>query len=489
MARTLIRNAHVVTPEGVTLGDVLIDGERIEAVASPGYLGGADREVDASGLHLIPGVVDPEVHLGGYRSLEDDLDSETRAAAAAGVTTWGLHTVSPSLARSYREYKDSADVTVFSEVIPHFIEAANARSLVDMYFMPIIVTDNQAREIPRLAEQFGVISYKYYLHMLGGMLDVDPDYARRRGFFGFDDGTIFLGMDAAAQIPGGLVCLHCENWEISRILKERLIAAGRTDLGAWNDRSPDYTEAGHVRTYAYYADVCRCPVYVQHVTTDATVREVRWAKAQGTTIYGQCNPVYMTLPEDTWRLNVPLRDAEQMSRLWQYAARGDIDCVGSDHVNRHLPRREMASDNLWKLTSGFASRVEALLPIMLSEGVNKGRITLPRLVELCCEVPAKLFGLHPRKGVIRPGSDADLVLVDLHKRLTMRDRMVHSSAGWTIYDGWELEGWPVATWLRGQQIAAWNEAAQQNEITSQPFGRYLHRPLDTQRRVGAGVRS
>jgi len=175
---------------------------------------------------------------------------------------------------------------------------------------------------------------------------------------------------------------------------------------------------------------------------------------------------------------VPLRSKETIARMWEALAGGLIDSIGSDHVNYDKSREQMeVKGDVWKTQSGFPSRVEALLPIMLSEGVNKGRITLQRLVEVCCQNPAKIFGLHPQKGAIALGSDADLVIVDLDKSCKVNKDMIHSSAGWSIYEGWEIKGWPVMTILRGQVMMEWPEGEPKAKIVGKPMGKYIARQL------------
>ena len=166
--------------------------------------------------------------------------------------------------------------------------------------------------------------------------------------------------------------------------------------------------------------------------------------------------------------------------MWEALAGGLIDSIGSDHVNYDKSREQMeVKGDVWKTQSGFPSRVEALLPIMLSEGVNKGRITLQRLVEVCCLNPANIFGLHPQKGAIALGSDADLVIVDLDKSCKVNRDMIHSSAGWSIYEGWEIKGWPVMTILRGHVMMEWPEGEPKAKIVGKPMGKYIARQLVT----------
>jgi dihydropyrimidinase/dihydroorotase len=136
--------------------------------------------------------------------------------------------------------------------------------------------------------------------------------------------------------------------------------------------------------------------------------------------------------------------------------------------------------DVWKSVSGFSSRVEAYLQVMLSLGVNQGRISLERLVECCCENNAKVFGLFPKKGIIRVGSDGDLVVVDLNKKATVKPDMLYTSSGWSIYEGWEFTGWPVMTIVRGNIVAKWSDRSNSMEMVGDPVGRYVPRKLGSQ---------
>jgi len=155
--------------------------------------------------------------------------------------------------------------------------------------------------------------------------------------------------------------------------------------------------------------------------------------------------------------------------------------VGTDHVNHGVPRSEMeVKGDVWKSVSGFSSRVEAYMQVMLSLGVNQGRISLERMVEACCETNAKVFGLFPKKGIIRVGSDGDVVVVDVNKKATVKPDMLYTSSGWSIYEGWEFTGWPVMTIVRGNIVAEWSNKSNAMEMVGDPVGRYVPRRLGSQ---------
>jgi dihydropyrimidinase/dihydroorotase len=474
----VLKGGKIVTPDAVFAGSIAVENGKITAIAEDRNCPPAKKTIDVSGKYVIPGVVDPECHLGHAQLLEDDIKTETRAAVATGVTTWGMQLSSTVVRKSINEFQKPDDVPPWLRVFPLLTEIGDRHSMIDYYLTAKVMNDTHAFEIPQLAERHGVISFKTQLHLKSGTAVWDTWVGgRQQGIFGFDDGTVYAAMRNVARLgPPAIYSLHCENWEIARILQQDLIHAGRKDTGAWDDRSPAFCEAGHVRAYSYYAKITGCPLYIQHVTTPETVREIQRAKEDGVRVFGQTGSHYLSLPKDVWKINVPLRSQETIDRMWEALRDGFIDAVGSDHVNYGKSRKEMEVErDVWRTQSGFPSRVEALLPIMLSEGVNKGRITMQRLVEVCCSNPARIFGLLPQKGVLALGSDADLVVVDLDKRCRFSNDMVYCGAGWSIYDGWDIKGWPVMTISKGQVMMEWPDGERRPKIIGEPRGRYIHR--------------
>ncbi len=469
-ADLVLCNGMIVTPAGTIKGGVAIAEGEIVFVGEDSFLPRAEREIDLAGKYLLPGVIDPEVHLGGHRPLADDFRSETRAAAASGVTTWGMQLVSLAMTGGADKVKGPADIPTFTQALPFFYEASRSAA-IDFFLTPILGTDEHVAEIPTLADEHGITSFKLHLQMQGPWKSAWPAYA-------FDDGSVYATFQTVAKLGGpGIVLMHCENWEIARVLQQQLMEAGHTDMGAWDDRSPWFTEAAHARAYLYYAKVTGCPVYVVHVTTKETIEEVKKAKAEGVAVYGEIGTHYLVLHKDAWKINVPLRDRSTHDTLWHALASGDIDCIGSDHVAHTRTRKSMETGNVWTTVSGFPSRVEGMLPMMLSEGVNKRRISIERLAQVASENPARIFGLYPKKGAILPGSDADLVVVDLHRRAKITKDLLHTITPWSIYEGWEVTGWPVMTIVRGNIVMDWPEGEPRARVTDASVGRYFRRQL------------
>jgi dihydropyrimidinase/dihydroorotase len=471
-ADVVLKNGLVVTPAGTIEGGVAVSGGKITAIGQDSSLPPGTREIDLAGKYLLPGVIDPEVHLGGHRPLADDFQSETRAAAAAGVTTWGMQLVSLAITGGAEKVKGPADIPSFTKAMPLFYEASRSAA-IDFFLSPIMGTEEHVEEMPYLAAGHGITSFKLHLQMQGVWKPEWPAYS-------FDDGMIFSVFETVAKFGApAIALLHCENWEIARMLQKRLMAAGRTDMGAWDDRSPWFTEAGHARTYLYYARIAGCPVYVVHVTTKETIAEIEKAKAEGLTVYSEIGAHYLVLHKDAWKINVPLRDRRTHETLWQALASGAIDCVGSDHVAHTRSRQSMETGNVWTTISGFPSRVEGMLPMLLSEGVNKGRLSMERLAQVASENPARIFGLYPKKGAILPGADADFVVVDLKRRVKITRDMLHTITPWSIYEGWETNGWPVMTIVRGNIVMEWRDGQPRAWVTDAAVGQYQRRQLSS----------
>jgi len=467
-AEVVFKNGLVVTPGGTIEGGAAVVDGKIAAVGRDAFLPSAEREIDLAGNYLMPGAIDPECHLGSHRPLADDFQSETRAAAAAGVTTWGMQLVSLAITGGADKVKGPADIPSFTRAMPFYYEAARSAA-IDYFLTPILGTDEHVAEIPYLAREHGISSFKLHLQMQGPWKSSWPAYS-------FDDGSIYNVFAAVAKLGApAIALLHCENWEIARVLQERLVAAGRTDMGAWDDRSPAFTEAGHARSYLYYARIAGCPIYIVHATTAETFAEIEKARAEGLTVYSEIGTHYLVLHKDAWKINVPLRDRSTHETLWRALASGAIDCIGSDHVAHTRSRESMETGNVWTTISGFPSRVEGMLPMMLSEGVNQGRISIERLAQVASENPARIFGLYPRKGVIVPGADADLIVVDLKRRATIPKQLLHTITPWSIYEGWDVTGWPVMTLVRGNVVMEWPENEPRAKVTEASVGQYLKR--------------
>ena len=486
-ADLLIKNGRITTPAGTYTASIAVTNGRITAITTDSSGITAAETIDATGLNVLPGIVDSEAHPGCYNPFRKDLASESRAAAAAGVTTWGVHQPSTRLgAEPFVEYVQKEDVGPFLPVMPGCIKIIGEVSATDVFITPMVETDQQVAEIPQLASEFGITSYKLYCQSMKP--ELDKYWAGRKAGLGagFDDGVIFGVMQEVARLGGSAITqIHAENWQIARLFEKKLIADGRTDFAAWTDRSPDFCETHHVRSFGYLAKITGSPLFVQHASVRTTHEEILRLRGEGVRVYGNTGPswLYLEPNQEAWRINVPIRSPVEREAVWKALAndRG-VDSVSSDHVISWPPNQKesMFNDNIWKLRTGFTSRVEMLLPVMLSYGVNAGRITLERAVQVLCENPARIYGIYPKKGLIQVGSDADFCFVDLNRKVTVGKDQVVSGSGWSIVEGHTFTGWPVRTILRGKTTSHWKPGDAGPTVVSEgTHGRYLPRVAGT----------
>lgn len=267
---------------------------------------------------------------------------------------------------------------------------------------------------------------------------------------------------------------HAEDIEVIARILPAIRATGRQDLAAWAEARPGFCETLDVIRAIAIAKVTGCPIYFVHIHYPDSVGVITKAKEEGVNVIAETCPQYLVLNSSSdvsaplARIAPPLRDEASNSAMWQAIRDGVITCMGSDHCSTTTGM----SKDLWTAPQG-APGLETLLPIMLSEGVNKGRITLEKLVEVLCYNNAKAFGIYPQKGAIRVGSDADLVIVDLEKKVKLRAVNQHYAiSDYCLYEGWEVKGWPVLTMLRGTVVV------DDGRMVAKPgIGKYIPRTL------------
>ncbi|MBI4258553.1 MAG: amidohydrolase family protein [Thaumarchaeota archaeon] len=482
----VIRDGYVVTPEGVFLGGVAIDRERIVAVGGNANLPAADRTIDAKGQLILPGVVDPHTH-PGKRDFEADIRSESQAATTGGVTTMGAIIKSTRMGK----YVDvPSGIPSYKEAFPKAKEAVDKSSAVDMYFNFAIVTDEQAQEIPYYAKEFGVTSFKFYLGYMGGDKTTRRaglgDWCSRLGFpEGFDDGTVFLGFENIGKMgPPCIAHIHAENLAIGRIFYGRVFREGRRDLQAWSERSPGVCEAFHIRAYSYLSKVTNAPLYVVHLNTLEGLGEVLRAKAEGINIIAETCPQYIWIstsdnPPGVWgKSSPPVRERHVAEGLIGALKDGHIFCMGTDHCpnlqDSHMGWDMIPPSSIGVFRGASSSGMQTLLPSMLHYGVRNARLSMEHVVQVCCKNPAYAAGLYPKKGALCVGSDADVIVVDPKLTRKVTPETIHSPY-LAFFRERELTGWPTLTLVRGEVVM------RDGEVVGKPgHGKYVERKLGHQ---------
>jgi dihydropyrimidinase len=422
---TLIRGGTVVDAGRREKADVLVRGETVDRVAAD--LAAADRVIDATGCYVLPGVVDVHTH----PVYVDDLESLPVTAAHGGVTTV-IH------------YAYAKPGTGLVEAIRRFREEAERVSILDFALHGgLFDPKRQSGEIPAAMAE-GVTSFKMFMTYakLGWMTD---DYQLMRT------------LDLLGRV-GGMGMVHAENGLATDYLEDACNAAGVDPVVAFVRTRPAGLEAEAVGRAIAMAEVAGCPLYIPHVSAERALDVIAAARRAGRRVYAETCPQYLTLTNQDLlekkallKIGPPLRDETDRDALWRGLADGVLDTVASDHAAKD----KRVDDDFFAAPYG-SPQVETMLQLV-HDGVARGRLTLERLVRVLCENPARIFGLYPKKGTLRPGSDADIVIFDPSARACIEHRTQHSRASYTAYEGRSVAGVPVLTMQRGEILVARGE--------------------------------
>ena len=438
----VVRGGTVVVPGRHEIADV---GVRDGRIAQIGGAMTGQEELSAHGLLVIPGGVDAHTHLvcaalaeavGGQRGpmWVDDFWTGSLAAFAGGITTIGNMTFAMS--------GESMTAAIAREMA-----GASAEAAADWFLHPVPagVDDRTAGEIATLAAD-GHPSFKVFLS--------DPEYAAG----GVPD---LPAAFAAAGRAGALTLVHCEDAGILERTGQELIGSGYGAVRHFPDARPVSAEVAAVDQAINLTRQTGAPIYIVHLSSAEALDRCRQARAAGLPVYVETRPLYLHLTRERFEEPdaakyvgaPPLRDQSDRDALWRGLAAGDIDTVCSDHAPWTLADKLDPALDVVTARQGVAD-LETLMPMLFSEGVVAGRISLDRFVELTSGNAARLFGLYPRKGVIAVGSDADLALWDPKRRTTIDGTRMQSRAGYSVYDGWTVQGWPRFVIRRGQVVLA-----------------------------------
>jgi dihydropyrimidinase len=435
----VIAGGTVVTPADMFRCDIGIADGKVRAVGL-GLRG--ERTLDAGGMLVLPGGVDTHCHIEQLRE-DGTTDEETfvtgsTSALAGGTTsviTFSIQFKGQGISASLAEYRRRA-----------------AAAMVDYSFHQIITDasdDVIFREVPEVVAS-GIRSLKVFL-------TYDPLHL---------DDRQFLRVLAAARRTGALVTVHCENYEAIRWRTAALLADGRTGpkYHAWSRPSVVEREAAH-RAIAL-AEMVDQPIQIFHVSCPEVADEIARARARGVKVWGETCPQYFVLSADhmdrpgfegaKFMCSPAPRDGVASEGLWDDIRRGTLDVVSSDHsgfgYDSPVGKRLHGDNAPFNLIPNGVPGIGSRLPIVFSEGVAKGRIDACEFVRLIASNPARLFGLYPRKGTIAPGSDADLVVWDATRRVTITNALSQHVIDYTPYEGMQVTGWPVATIRRGEIV-------------------------------------
>lgn len=452
----LIRGGRIVTAADDYVADVLVDGERISLIGAALDVR-ADRTIDASGKYVLPGCIDPHTHLdmpfGGTVTV-DDFESGQASAAFGGTTC-------------HVDFCIQAQGQTFAEALDTWHEKADGKTLID-YGFHIAITDlrepERLEELAALPEQ-GITSYKLFM-AYKDVLQVD-------------DETLFRAMEVAAS-SGALVMVHAENGDAIDVLVREALGRGDTAPIFHALTRPPELEGEATHRAIQLAHIADCPLYVVHVTCREAVEPIRRSREQGWRVWGEtCTQYLFRTIDDLARpgfegakyvYSPPARDASNHAVLWDAVRTDALSAISTDHCSFLWDgQKTLGEDDFTKIPNGGPG-LEDRLKMIHHFGVNEGRITLNRMVDLLATQPARLFGLYPRKGTVAVGSDADLVIFDPGRRETISASSHHSRCDYNMYEGTEVVGAPELVLLRG------NVLVEDGELVAAPgSGRFVPR--------------
>ncbi len=430
----LIKNGRILTASEDYRADIYIEGETIHSIGKNLQVD-ARQTIDATGKVIFPGGIDPHVHLdmpfmGTFSS--DNYATGTLAALHGGTTTvidFILQTQGKSLRHALEAWRGRSDGNCFGD-----------------YSFHMAVTDfneNTRKEIREMVEEEGITSFKTFMAYKGALM--------------IDDGQMIDLMQEVKK-QGGMVTVHATNGDMI----DRLIAKHRSE-GKLSPlyhylSQPEITEAEASARFADMAFYTGVPAYIVHMTCEGALNAVRNATFRNQKVYAETCIQYLILdaslyekdPEGAkWVMSPPLREKKDQAALWAGIHQGLVQIVATDHCPFKWEQKMMGKDDFSKIPNGHPA-IENRMELLWSEGVEKGRISPNKYVELIAANPAKIFGLYPKKGCIAPGSDADLVLFDPEEKHTLSAKTHHMNVDYSAYEGWEVKGKCKIVLLRGK---------------------------------------
>ncbi|MEW5850812.1 MAG: dihydropyrimidinase [Myxococcota bacterium] len=434
--KTLIKNGTVVTASDTFNADVWVDGEKVIATVEPGTKGPTfDETVDATGKYVIPGGIDAHTHMdmpfGGTTS-SDDFETGTRAAAWGGTTT-------------IIDFAIQTKGTSLRQALDTWHAKAQGKAVTD-YAFHMIATDVPPGVLEEMAAMVreGVTSFKLFMAYPGVLL--------------LDDQSIFRAMLRAGEL-GALICMHAEHGLPLDVLVERAKAKGHAAPVYHALTRPEAAEATGTERAIALAEMANVPVYMVHLSAARALERVMEARDRGLPAYAETCPQYLYLSQDDldrpgfegakYVCTPPLRPQHHHEHLWRGLRNYDLQVVSTDHCPFCMKdQKELGKDDFTRIPNGMPG-VETRM-YLLWEGVKNKHISMNRMVEIASTAPAKIFGMYPRKGTVAVGCDADLVVWDPNKELTLGVKTTHMRVDYSPYEGRKVVGAPSMVMQRGR---------------------------------------
>ncbi|MFW9958463.1 MAG: dihydroorotase family protein [Candidatus Odinarchaeota archaeon] len=422
----VIRNAQLLMESGLVRGGVGVSDGAISIIATDEHLPDADTTIDAKGYILMPGLIDGHAHVHDPNMLShESFQSGSRAAAGGGVTTL-------------------IDMPLTNQVdsvatLEDKIQAGVAHSLVDFSFYAGMIKSENIPVIPTLIEK-GIAAFKAFT--------CEP--------FQVSSGVITKALSEVSEY-GGHLTVHSEDQGVLDEFKKDMDGEWDAPISHSLAR-PNLAEQLAIKQNTSLAEQTGGHLHIAHVTTREGLNEIERAKLHGTMVTTEVCPHHLMFYRDDMnrlgprsKMNPPLRTKEDRAALWSCLLRGIIDITVSDHAPCPIEKKEAGKEDIREAWSGVDG-TQMILRVLLSEGINKGRLSYTRLLKIASRNPARIFGLYPKKGALRIGSDADFVIFDPNREEKITAEMMFSKCEWTLYEGLTMRGAPVMTFVRGIQV-------------------------------------
>ena len=438
---TVIVGSHVVLPTGIIDKNMVLDEGKI--IGFTNDTPSSDRKINADGLVAIPGVIDTHVHYGVYSPIEHAAVSESHAAAIGGITTM------MRMLRRGNSYKNSLSPQLNASSKSHYVDYAIHAS---------IFNTQQVDEMQYCVEN-GVTSFKLYMNLGGEVGHVYMDMEPGKNLL--QEERVEVTSEIVEKVVknssslGCPVLVHAEDYEECGCGIKKAKEKNQDGLSAWSESRPTKSEAKSIQTIAKFARDSNCIIYFAHIGSQNALEQISEERKNGTKIFVETCPHYLTLSHENQegylaKVMPPIRSQSDVLSVWNAINQNHVNTIGTDHVANQL-KLKLDGNTIWDALAGFPG-IGTLLPLMLSEGVNKNKITISQLVSLTSMNAAKIFGMYPTKGSLELNSDADITLIDLKKEQKVTSDLFGGFSDYIDYDGWRLKGWAVKTIVRGQII-------------------------------------
>lgn len=429
----LIKNGRIITASDDYVADIFIEGETIKSIGK-NLAVNADETIDASGMLVFPGGIDPHVHLempfmGTFSS--DTYETGTRAALHGGTTTvidFILQKQGSSLRAAFNEWNGRA--------------TSNAVGDYSFHMAVTDFNDSTKGEIKEMIDE-GITSFKTFMAYKGALM--------------IDDRQM-IGLMEEVKKQGGMVTVHATNGDIIDYLVQKNVSEGKRAPIYHYLSQPEVTEAEASERFVDMTNYTGCPGYIVHMTCEGALNAVRNATKRNQKVFVETCIQYLVLDASLyeqdfdgakWVMSPPLREKKDQATLWAGINQGLVQVVATDHCPFTWEQKQMGKDDFSKIPNGHPA-IEHRMELLFSEGVNKGKISLNKYVEVTSTNAAKIFGLFPKKGTIGVGADADIVIFDPSKKHTISVDTHHMNTDYSGYEGWEVTGKVKTVLLRGK---------------------------------------